>query len=43
MNYEISFEYSAEELAKPLGELSRICNENNMPLISVVVVNVKKK
>lgn len=26
-------------LAKPLGELSTICNDNNMPLISAIVVN----
>lgn len=35
----LPFEYNPRNLDKPLGVISSICKENNLPLISGVVVN----
>lgn len=39
----LPFEYNPRNLDKPLGVISSICKENNLPLISGVVVNGETK
>lgn len=36
---KISLDFNPQNLSEPLGNISDICKENGLPLISVVVVN----